>query len=121
MGGVDGPSIVLVTMAAAAVLSNTGAYGPLRLQIAMSTLILSCIALSGDQAEVEVAAATWSAGAQPNEGGLVCGQTPPRKCCWCGEPTDERPPESIGCCEHCGRPTCCYECREQHEERCPVE
>ena len=47
-------------------------------------------------------------------GGLV----PPRKCCWCGEPTDERPPESIGCCEHCGRPACGYECRVRHEERC---
>ena len=53
-------------------------------------------------------------------GAFVSGHTPTRKCCWCGEPTDERPPESIGCCEHCGRPACCYECREQHEERCGV-
>ena len=131
MGNVDGPSIVLVTMAAAAVLSNIGAYGPLRLQIAMSPLILSCVALSGDQAKGEVAAATRSGGAQQreaacrgarslsgnagrrraeavnacsemcwfceehdeersphgvslvpfNEGGLVRGQAPPRKCC----------------------------------------
>ena len=64
MGNVDGPSIVLVTMAAAAVLSNIGAYGPLRLQIAMSPLILSCIALSGERAEGEEASATWSNGAR---------------------------------------------------------
>ena len=67
----------------------------------------------------------WTSWAQGSRGGIdsrfggACGGlVPPRKCCWCGEPTDERPPESIGCCEHCGRPACGYECRLRYEERC---
>ena len=36
----------------------------------------------------------------------------------CGEPTDEKPPESIGCCCYCGRPACKWECLQAHEARC---
>ena len=43
-----GPAVVLFVMAAATIISHTGAYGPLRLQIAMSPLILSCVALHRD-------------------------------------------------------------------------
>ena len=46
------------------------------------------------------------------------GQAGPRRCAGCGEPTDERPPASLGCCRFCGRPTCSWACATLHEAAC---
>ena len=53
-------------------------------------------------------------------GAAQLGPKAPMMCCQCGEPVSEAAPASLGCCEHCHRPVCSYDCRVAHEQRCPA-